>query len=88
MWNMLAEAVQSPALPALPGLPELAGLGSAGLMGAMWLWERRNSRTREQQLDESHQRIMNDRVQLDQLLTVIRQNSEALARLCAMLERR
>ena len=82
MWGQLAEAVTS------TGLPELAGLGSAGLMGAMWLWERRNSRSREQQLDEAHQRIMGDRVQLDQLVSVIRQNTEALARLCSMLERK
>ena len=69
-------------------LPELAGLGSAGLMGAMWLWERRNSRQREQQLDEAHQRIMGDRVQLEQVFTVVRQNTDALARLCTMMERK
>ncbi len=77
MWG-LAETVTA--------LPDLAGLGSAGLMGAMWLWERRNSRTREQQIDEAHQRILADRVQLDQVFTVVRQNTEALTRLCTMME--
>lgn len=82
MWTALAEAVTSPAIT------DLAGIGSAGLMGAMWLWERRNSRSREQQIDEAHQRIIGDRMQLEQVVSVIRQNTEALARLCAMLERR
>ena len=75
MWALLADTVTS--------LPDLTGLGSAGVMGAMWLWERRNSRAREQQLDEAHQRIMGDRVQLDQLINLVRQNTEALTRLCA-----
>lgn len=78
MWALLADTVTS--------LPDLTGLGSAGVMGAMWLWERRNSRAREQQLDEAHQRIMGDRVQLDQLINLVRQNTEALTRLCAAHE--
>jgi hypothetical protein len=60
----------------------LASLGAAGLMGAMWLWERRTSQKREQQLDEAHARILGDGVQLEQLMTVVRQNAEAIARLC------
>ena len=60
----------------------VASLGAAGLMGAMWLWERRTSQKREQQLDEAHARILGDRVQLDQLMSVVRQNAEAIARLC------
>ena len=63
-------------------LPDFTGLGSAGIMGAMWLWERRTSRQREQQLDEAHTRIQGDRVQLDQIITLVRQNTEALTRLC------
>jgi hypothetical protein len=76
---MLAEAMNT-------GLGDLAGLGSAGMMGAMWLWERRASRQREQQLDEAHQRIQADRVQLEQVITAVRQNTQALTRLCTMLE--
>jgi len=67
-------------------LPQLLNLGAAGLMGLMWLWERRTSRQREGQIDEAHARIMADRVQLDQLMAVVRQNAEALSRLCATQE--
>ncbi len=67
-------------------LPDLTSLGAAGVMGAMWLWERRTSRQREAQIDEAHARIMADRVQLDQLMDVVRQNAEAMSRLCAAQE--
>jgi hypothetical protein len=62
-------------------LTELTSLGSAGLMGAMWLWERRTSRKREDQLDAAHERILADRIQLDQLIVVMRENAEVLTRL-------
>jgi len=68
------------------GLAELTNLGAAGLMGAMWLWERRTSQKREQQIDESHARILGDRVQLDELIDVVRQNVEVLTRLTATHE--
>ena len=74
---MLHVFAQSPA-----PLDQLTSLGAAGLMGAMWLWERRTSRVREQQLDEAHTRIISDRVQLDQLIDVVRQNTEVMSRLC------
>lgn len=67
-------------------ITDLANLGTAGLMGAMWLWERRTSRQRDQQLDESHSRILADRIQLDQLITLVRQNTEALTRLTTTQE--
>lgn len=69
-----------------PALDELTGLGAAGLMGLMWLWERRNSQKREQQLDDAHARILSDRIQLEQLIAVVRQNAEALARLTTTQE--
>jgi uncharacterized protein YigA (DUF484 family) len=75
----LAEAVAPP-------LAELTSFGAAGLMGAMWLWERRTSRQREEQLDEAHARIIGDRVQLEELMDVVRQNSAAFARLSAVQE--
>jgi hypothetical protein len=75
MWTLLAQAA--------PGLSEITSLGASGIMGAMWLWERRTSRQREQQLDEAHGRIMSDRVQLDELIRVVQQNSEAMSRLTA-----
>lgn len=64
----------------------ITNLGAAGLMGAMWLWERRTSRQREQQLDEAHDRICADRVGLEELMSVVRQNAEALARLTVTQE--
>ena len=67
-------------------LDQLAGLGAAGFMGAMWLWERRTRQKRENQLDDAHMRILGDRVQLEQLMGVIRQNAEAIARLCTTQE--
>ena len=63
-------------------LDSVASLGAAGMMGAMWLWERRTSQKRESQLDDAHARILGDRVQLEQLMGVIRQNAEAISRLC------
>ncbi len=70
-----------------PELPtDLSSLGVAGLMGLMWLWERRNSQKREQQLDEAHARIMGDRIAIEQLIAVVRQNAEALARLTTTQE--
>src|SRR4051794_90896 len=63
------------------GVDQFANLGMAGLMGAMWLWERRTSRQREQQLDEAHARILGDQLQLDQLLDVVRKNTEAITKL-------
>ena len=63
-------------------MDQITSLGAAGLMGAMWLWERRTSQKRENQLDDAHMRILGDRVQLEQLMSVIKQNAEAIARLC------
>lgn len=67
-------------------LSDLTNLGAAGIMGAMWLWERRTSRVREQQLDEAHGRIMSDRLQLEELVSVVKQNAEAMTRLSATQE--
>lgn len=68
---------------AVTPLTDLTGLGTSGLMGAMWLWERRTSRQREQQLDEAHARIVADKAHLDQLMSLVRQNTEALTRLAS-----
>ena len=76
--NLIADAA--------PPLDNLASLGAAGFMGAMWLWERRTSQKRENQLDDAHVRILGDRVQLEQLMGVIKQNAEAIAGLCTTQE--
>jgi hypothetical protein len=60
----------------------LTSFGAAGLMGAMWLWERRTSQKRESQLDDAHGRILGDQVKLEELIDVVRQNAEAISRLC------
>jgi hypothetical protein len=60
---------------------QFTNLGVAGVMGAMWLWERRTSRVREQEIDEAHARIMADRVMLDQLMDLVQQNTQAMTRL-------
>jgi hypothetical protein len=67
-------------------LGDFTSLGAAGLMGAMWLWERRTSRQREEQLDEAHARIMADRVGIEELISVVKQNAEAMSRLGATQE--
>lgn len=78
IWPFLAQVMN--------GVDQLTGLGAAGVMGAMWLWERRQSATREQQIDEAHARILQDRVQLDQLMALVKQNTEAMTRLAAAQE--
>ena len=75
MLHLLIQAAQP--------IEQLTSLGTAGLMGAMWLWERRTSRVREQQIDEAHARILADRVQLDQLIDVVRQSADVMSRLTA-----
>jgi hypothetical protein len=69
-----------------PAAEQLAQFGLAGLMGAMWLWERRTSQKREQQIDEAHTRILGDRVQLEQLIALVRENTEAMQRLASAQE--
>ena len=56
-----------------PTIDQFTGLGAAGVMGAMWLWERRTSRRREQQIDEA-QRGSCPTALLDELLDVVRQH--------------
>jgi hypothetical protein len=73
-------------LETAPIVSDITSFGVAGVMGAMWLWERKTSRAHEEQLDEAHRRIVADRVQLDVLVDVVKRNTEALARLTAMIE--
>jgi hypothetical protein len=72
---------------------ELAQFGAAGLMGMLWIWERRLSRQREQQLVEAHTRLMENRLHLKALVKLVRRNTEAFDRfaqmhthLCQLLE--
>jgi hypothetical protein len=70
-----------------PGIvTDLASFGVAGLMGAMWLWERRNSRLREEQLNEAHGRITRDELRLDKLVEVVEHNTAATVRFTEIQE--
>jgi hypothetical protein len=59
---------------------DIASLGAAGVMGAMWLWERKANRQREEQLTASHERIVRDEERLDKLTQVVEQNTAAFVR--------
>ncbi len=61
-------------------MTDLANFGAAGLMGAMWLWERRLSRTRERQLSDAHERILRDEHRLNWLAQVVDHNTAAVTR--------
>jgi len=55
--------------------------GVAGLIALMWMLERRAGAGRENRLGQAHERIMEQRVQLDQLLRVVTENTRAIASL-------
>jgi hypothetical protein len=59
----------------------LAQLGAAGLIGWMWLTERRSAASRERQLAELHDRIMQERTAVSALLAVVSDNTRALTAL-------
>lgn len=60
-------------------LTQFTQFGTAGLMAWMWLSERRAALGRERELSAAHERLMEQRVQVDALLTVVRENTRALA---------
>ena len=59
----------------------IAQLGAAGLIGWMWLSERRAGAARETQLRELHDRLLQERPQIAALLSVVQDNTRALAAL-------
>ena len=65
----------------LPAFDSVSSLGAAGLIGVMWLWERRQSTQRENQLDDAHARIMADKVQMDALIELVQHSTETLSKL-------
>ena len=56
----------------------ISQLGIAGLMGALWWWERRYPRQREDQLTEAHTEILQQREHLSTLLDALQQNTRAI----------
>ena len=57
-----------------------AQFGVAGLMGLLWVWERSMSRKREAQLNEAHERLINQQNELRTLVKLVRQNTRAIVR--------
>ena len=53
--------------------------GMSGLIAWMWLTERRAATSRERQLTEAHERLMDQRIQLDALLQVVADNARAVS---------
>lgn len=62
-------------------LQPLAQFGVAGLMGILWVIERRHSNQRERELSEAHQRLMEHRTELSELIGVVRDNTAAMTSL-------
>ncbi len=83
---VLLSSVSFAVLASAFGLPDIASYGAAGIIGAMWLYERRASVKREQQLDDAHDRIMADGVKLGALITVLQENAKAITELAEKLE--
>ncbi len=61
-------------------ISDLTSFGTAGLMGALWLWERKLNRRREEQLDAAHERILRDEQKLTCLTDVVNKNTAAIVR--------
>ena len=59
----------------------LAQSGVAGVIGVLWVLERRAASAREKQIGQAHERILEQRVQLEQLLRVISDNTRAITSL-------
>ena len=66
------------------GVGDYAQYGVAGLMGALWWWERRYSRQREDQLTEAHQKIMGQGEQLQAVLDALQGNTKAIGEFSAV----
>ncbi|MEX2672517.1 MAG: hypothetical protein WD294_10445 [Phycisphaeraceae bacterium] len=71
----------------------LMQFGVAGLMGALWVWERRYSRRREDELTQAHDKLMEQHRHLESLVTLVRTNTRAMVesertgkRMCDLLK--
>jgi hypothetical protein len=62
-------------------LVQLTQFGVAGLIAWMWLSERRGAMGRERQLSAAHDRILEQRVQLDALMSLVSENTRAVTAL-------
>lgn len=55
--------------------------GATGLIAWMWLTERRHSSARDRQIGEAHERMLEQRTKLEQLLRVIGEVTRAVSAL-------
>ena len=62
-----------------PEMVNVMQFGVAGLMGALWWWERRYSRQREDQLTEAHEALMAQKDHLTALLAALEGNTKVIA---------
>jgi len=67
-----------------PDILNVTQVGIAGLMGALWWWERRYSRQREDQLTEAHQEILQQREHLQALLDALAGNTKVIGEFTAV----
>jgi hypothetical protein len=69
----------------MDAMPEFAAaaaqFGTAGLMGWMWLTERRASATRERQLTEAHEKLVQERGMFEAVIQALKENTRAIASL-------
>ena len=79
MWTFLGQA-------ATPDVTNVAQLGVAGLMGALWYWERKYSRQREDELTEAHKEILGQREHLQALLDALEGNTKVISQFTAVQE--
>ena len=79
MWNFLADVGS-------PDVTNVAQLGVAGLMAALWWWERRYSRQREDELTEAHKEILGQREHLQALLDALEGNTKVIGQFTAIQE--
>jgi len=63
---------------ASPDVLNMTQCGIAGLMGGLWWWERRYSRSREDQLTQAHQQIVAQREHLKAVLDALHDNTRAI----------
>ena len=83
MWTQWMQCI---AQVATPDVTNVAQLGVSGLMGALWWWERKYSRQREDELTEAHREILNQREHLQALLDALEGNTKVIGRFTAVQE--
>jgi len=71
---------------ASPEVLNITQFGIAGLMGVLWWWERRYSRQREEQLTQSHDKILQQREHLQVLVDALEGNTKVIAEFTAVQE--